>query len=72
MILDGQTITGIILITFGGLSVLRPKLIVDFRIWSAKKIYRMDMVPSARTILMQRIIGILFMIFGVLVLNNLI
>lgn len=61
---DNNLLPSLIFIIWGGLSILKPELVLKFRAWLAKKIYAADYKFSQKTITIQRFFGILFILIG--------
>jgi uncharacterized membrane protein len=61
-------IPGIVLFVVGTLLLAKPELIVKLQRWSQKVIMDADYKPGIRTIIMFRIMGIIFIVFGLIAL----
>ncbi|MDO8571521.1 MAG: hypothetical protein Q7R79_02490 [bacterium] len=64
-------IVGFMLLVVGGLNVVRPDILMRFQIWSNRVIMGAKYEPSARTYLIVRITGSVFILLGLLALTNL-
>lgn len=65
-------IAGLILLTVGLVSIIRPEIILRYRIWVAKKLYGADYKPSKRTFQVQKVFGLAFVILGILAITKVI
>ncbi len=63
-----QLVVSIIFLLWGGIAVLMPEKILQFRTWTTKKIYGADFKPSKRTVQIERFLGIVFIMFGIFLL----
>ena len=61
-------IPAVIFILFGGLSLIRPNLLLRFQIWTQKVIMNAQYIPSRRTYFVVRVMGVIFLILGILAL----
>jgi uncharacterized membrane protein len=61
-------IPGIFLFVVGMLLLAKPELIVKLQRWSQKVIMDADYKPGIKTIIMFRIMGIIFIVFGLIAL----
>jgi hypothetical protein len=66
----GRLLTGLILFVFGGLSVLRTDIVMNYRIWISKRIYGAEYKPTKKTFQIQKVLGILFVLLGLLLLTG--
>lgn len=68
--MSGELITGYLFLVLGGFSAIRPDLFLKFRVWMAKKVYGAQFHPSEKTHSVQRIIGVIFVIIALIIINE--
>ncbi len=66
-----QIIVGSIFLLFGGLTAVRPDLLVRFQTWSQRVIMGAQFIPSERTYFVNRLVGALFIVLGLAVITGL-
>ncbi len=62
-----QTITGLLLVIWGGVAVARPDLLLRWKSWFSQKFYGAQFKPSAKTVMVQRLLGALLFLLGLIV-----
>lgn len=67
-----QSVTGFVLLLFGGLSVVRPDVVLGFRVWIAKKLFGATYRPTQKTAQVQKILGVAFVLLGIMILTGII
>ena len=55
----------IMFLSLGLLTVIKPELAVEIRVWTARTVLGARVVPSQRTYLLYRIVGAVFTVLGV-------
>lgn len=59
-----QLFVGFILFVFGGLMAIKPKVYLKLQIWMQKKIMGANYDPSQRTAKIVKLIGLIFVVLG--------
>ena len=65
-------IVGFILLVIGGLTVVRPDILMRFQIWTQRVIMGAKYEPSRRTYSVMRFMGVIFVLMGFLAITGLI
>lgn len=59
-----QTLIGFVMLSIGGLYVVRPDIVLRYRVWSQKVFMGAKYKPTKRTHKIIQAIGVIFMILG--------
>ena len=66
----GKLIAGLVFLAFGGINVFKPEIYIKYQKWLFKTFYKATFTPSVKTIRINKFIGIVFILIGLLVLIN--
>ncbi len=66
---EKNLVIGVLFLIWGGVSLLRPEIIIKFRQLIAKKIFGVKYETSARTLVVQRIMGLLFIAVALIIME---
>ncbi len=64
----GKLITGFVFLAFGGLNAVKPEVYIKYQKWIFKTVYGAAFIPSAKTIKINKFMGVVFVLMGLIIL----